>query len=135
MQITSPAQAYIAYELVDDIEPNVVVIEFLAKDLAGPTQAHELEEELESLIRPDLPPSFVIDFTNVRSLGSTPFSVVVSFARKVGHLQVCNLPKALELGAMLTGLDEWVEVAPNRRSAIAGARREALKANFEGDTG
>jgi anti-anti-sigma regulatory factor len=129
MSITSPTQAHIAYELVDNADPPVVVIEFVSGEIAGPVQAGELGEQLESLLRSDLPRNFVIDFSNARSLGSTAFSVIVSFAREVEQLQVCNIPKTLELGAMLIGLEAWAVRARDRRAAIDGARRAAERVN------
>jgi anti-anti-sigma regulatory factor len=127
MSTATTSQADIAYELIDDTNPHVVVIEFLCQDLAGPFHARELGEQLGSLIRSGLPQNFVIDFSNVRSLGSTAFNEIVSFAHKAGRLYVCNLQKKLRLGAGLIGLDECSEFAANRRTAINGARRAAMR--------
>jgi len=127
MSTTTTIQAHIAYELIDDHNPDVVVIEFLSQEIAGPCQARELEEQLGSLIRPDLPQCFVIDFGNVRSLGSTAFGAIVGFARKVERLYVCNMQENLRLGAALIGLDECAEFAANRRTAINAARRAAMR--------
>jgi anti-anti-sigma regulatory factor len=131
MSITTPAQAHIAYELIDDAEPRVVVIEFLTRDIAGPAHADELGKQLDTLLRSELPQNFVMDFSGVRCLGSTAFGAIVSFARKVGRLHACNIPSTLELGAMLIGLDSWAEVATDRAAAIEGARQTAMLANPE----
>src|SRR4051812_20698962 len=98
MQTTSGTQAQIAYELIDDDNPEVVVIEFLSHEITGPLPAHELGEQLDSLIRPELPRNFVIDFSNVRSLGSTAFSEIVGFVRSAGRVRVCNMQRTLRLG-------------------------------------
>jgi len=127
MSTTTAIQAHIAYELIDDTHPDVVAIEFLSHEIAGPSQARELGEQLESLIRPDLPQNFVLDFCNVRSLGSTAFGEIVSFAQKVGRLHICNMQNNLRLGAALIGLDECAELAADRRAAINGARRTAMR--------
>lgn len=134
MSTTTTTQAHIAYEVIDDHDPDVVAIEFLSQEIAGPWHARELGEQLGSLIRPDLPQNFVIDFANVRWLGSTPFGEIVSFARKVGRLFVCNMHENLRLGASLTGLDVAAEFAANRRAAINGARRAAMQGEDEEDT-
>jgi len=127
MSTTTTIQAHIAYELIDDHNPDVVAIEFLSQEIAGPGHAHELGEQLDSLIRSDLPQNFVIDFANVRWLGSTAFGEIVSFARRVGRLCICNMHERLRLGAALTGLDDCAEFAANRQAAINGARRAAMR--------
>ena len=131
MSITTTIQAHIAYELIDDTGPGIVVIEFLSHEIAGSLHAHELGEQLYLLIRPDLPGNFVIDFGNVRSLGSTAFGEIVSFAREARNLSVCNMREKLRLGASLIGLDELVDIAASRRVAIDQARRAAIQGSDE----
>jgi anti-anti-sigma regulatory factor len=126
MSTTTTIQAHIAYELIDDHNPDVVAIEFLSQEIAGPHHARELGEQLDLLIRPDLPRYFVIDFANVRSLGSTAFAEIVSFAHKVRRLCVCNMHEHLLLGAALVGLDDCAAFAANRRVAINETRRAAM---------
>ena len=125
MSTTTTIQAHIAYELIDDHNPDVVAIEFLSQEIVGSLHARQLGEQLDSLIRPDLPRDFVIDFGNVRSLGSTAFAEIVSFAHRVGRLCICNMQGNLRLGASLVGLDECAEFAANRRAAINQTRRAA----------
>jgi len=120
-------QFHIAYETVGDDKAEVVVIEFLSSEIAGPHQAQELAEQLDSLIRPDLPRNFVIDFANTRSLGSTAFGEIANFVRQVGRVRVCNLGATLRLGASLIGLDDWVEFAGSRQQAIRAARRDWMR--------
>ena len=99
MSNATSTHAHIAYELIDDTTPGVVAIEFLSHDITGPQHRHELGGQLDSLIRPDLPGNFVIDFAKVRSLGSTAFNEIVSFANKVRRLYVCGMDGNLRLGA------------------------------------
>lgn len=80
MSDTSTIHAHIAYELVDGNEPSVVVIEFLSPTISDPGHARELGLQLRSLIGPDLPRQYVIDFKKVRSLGSTTFGEIASFS-------------------------------------------------------
>jgi anti-anti-sigma regulatory factor len=124
MSTTTSTRAHIAYETIGDASPEVVVIEFLSEELAGSVQAYELAEQLDSLIRPEFPRNFVIDFANVRTLGSTAFSEIADFVRRVGRVRVCNLDDILRLGASLIGLDVRVEFAESRREAIRAARRD-----------
>jgi anti-anti-sigma regulatory factor len=126
MSTTTTIQPHIAYELIDDHNPDVVVIEFLSQEIAGTCHARELGEQLDSLIRPDFPHNFVIDFGNVRLLGSTAFAEIVSFAHKVVRLCVCNMQENLRLGAALIGLDDCADFAANRRLAISETRRAAI---------
>ena len=63
-------QAHIAYELVDERNPDVMVIAFRTAEIVDSGTAHELSEQLDALIRPDLPRYYVIDFGNARSLSS-----------------------------------------------------------------
>jgi anti-anti-sigma regulatory factor len=123
VETSTSNQAHIAYELVEENDPKLVVITFLSRDLGGPTPARSLGEQLNSLIRPDLPREFVIDFGNVRFLGSTAFGELVAFVRKVGRVHVCNMDPTLRLGASLIGLDAFVWFAASRDKAIRAALR------------
>src|SRR5262245_15304488 len=98
MSTAATIQPHIAYELIDDTNPDVIVIDFLSHDIADPACAHELGEQLDWLIRPELPQNFVIDFRNVRSMGSTAFGAIVGFARKARRVKLCNLLGTLRLG-------------------------------------
>ncbi len=73
------------------------MIEFLSHDISGPLHARELGEQLDSLIRPELPRNYVIDFGNVQSLGSSAFGEIANFVRRVGRVRLCNLDDALIL--------------------------------------
>jgi anti-anti-sigma regulatory factor len=122
---TTTIQAHIAYELIDDNNPEVVVIQFLSHEIADPWTARALGEQLHSLIRPDLPQNFVIDFDNVRSLGSSAFGEIASFIREVGWVWICNLQDHLRLGASLIGLDDCADLTESRKSAITKAQYAA----------
>src|SRR6185312_824745 len=120
-------QSHIAYDAIGDDRPEVVVIEFLSHEIPGPHQAHELAEQLDSLIRPDLPRNYVIDFAHVRGLGSTAFAEIADFVRRAGRVRFCNLDHILRLGASLIGLDDWVEFTDSRQRAIRAARRDWMR--------
>ena len=131
MSATSTAQAHIDYELIDGWEPTVVVIGFVDREISDPDHAHELGEQLDSLIRSELPLNFVIDFKNVKSLGSTAFGEIRAFARRVrwwgGSVRICNLQDSLQLGAALIGLDEYAEFSPSLHTAIQEARKSVKR--------
>jgi anti-anti-sigma regulatory factor len=133
---TTIKQSHIAYELLDRAEPSVVVIAFETPDLSDPVHGRELGEELDSMICPDLPVRFVIDFEDVRAMGSTAFCELEAFARRVrwwgGRVEACNLDPCLMFGASLSGLDEQVEFAGSLRAAVAMARMDAGHPVFVG---
>jgi anti-anti-sigma regulatory factor len=124
MAATPITYAHIAYQAIAEDHPEVLVIEFLSPEIAGPIQARELGEQLDSLIRPGFPHNFIIDFANARSLGSTAFAEIAHFVRRAGRVRFCNLDTMLRLGASLIGLDDLVEFSPSRAQAIRSARRD-----------
>jgi anti-anti-sigma regulatory factor len=129
MLAPSTIQAHIGYELLDQRQPNVVMIDFVSRTISDPIHAHELGEQLDWLIRPELPLNYVIDMKNVKALGSTAFGELCAFARRVqwwgGRVRVCELHPSLHLGAALIGLEQYAEFSPTRQSAIQEARKAA----------
>jgi anti-anti-sigma regulatory factor len=129
MSTTPTTQAHISYQLVEDRKPEVVVIEFLTRSVSDPPHAHELGEQLDSLICHSLPLNYVIDLQNVKALGSTAFGEICAFARRVrwwgGNVKVCCMHQSLQLGAALIGLGEYAGFSVNRRAAIDEIRRAA----------
>jgi anti-anti-sigma regulatory factor len=125
MSTATALQAHIAYELVEDNEHQVVVIEFASHDITSPARAQELGEQLSSLIRRQPLQYFVMDFAGVRALGSTAFGEILSFVRKAKPVWVCNLDETLQLGAFLIGLDNFARFSADRRTAIKEAERTA----------
>jgi hypothetical protein len=134
MTPTATIHAHITYELIDDYDPIVVVVEFLSQDIVGFNRSRELGDQLDSLIRPELPDIVVMDFGNVRWLGSTAFGEIVAFARKSRRLFICNMDRNLLLGSALIGLDDYVETVADRHEAIRQAKRAAMRAEWEDDT-
>ncbi len=103
----------------------------LSPEIVGPHHAIELGEQLASLLRAGLPQNFLIDFANVRSLGSSAFAEIVAFAQEVGRLPVCNMQQNLRLGAALIGLEDYTEFADDRRAGINLARKAAIRSQEE----
>jgi anti-anti-sigma regulatory factor len=133
---TTMSQAHITYDLLDGMDAGVVVVVFETHDLTDPTHGLELGEQLDSLICPDLPLRFVIDFRDVRAMGSTAFCELATFARRVrwwgGQVAACDLDPELSLGAALSGLDDHVEFAGSLKAALAMARKDAGHLVFAG---
>jgi anti-anti-sigma regulatory factor len=125
MPTATTIQAHIAYELIEDANHQVVIVDFLSHDIATSAHARELGEQLHSLIRPQPPQYFVIDCAAARSLGSTAFGEIASFVHRAKSVWVCNLDHNLRFGAALVGLDTWAKYAASRRAAIEEAERTA----------
>jgi hypothetical protein len=115
-------QPHIVYDLLYEQGLEIAVVQFESRDISDPTHGRELGEQLDSLICPDLPMRYVLDFAGVRALGSTAFCEIAAFARRVrwwgGQVKACNLAEPLSLGAALSGLDDHVEFAATLRSAV-----------------
>ncbi len=124
-------EPFIAYELIEDELPEVTVIEFVHGDILGPHQARELREQLESLMSSGVPRNVVIDFRNARMLGSSAFGVIAKFVRQLARVRACNISHSLRLGASLIGLDDWVDFAQSRESAVQAALEDARRGREE----
>jgi anti-anti-sigma factor len=115
-------QAHIAYELNDDRHPGVVIVEFLSRAIADPAHAAELSQQLCTLIRPEFPSRFVLDFDKVRSLSSTAFGALITFVLKVrqagGQVAICNMDEFVRFGADVIRLGDYAEFSPDRETAI-----------------
>ncbi len=128
---TEPAtqKAHIAYELNDERHARVVVVEVLRRAVADPAHAAELSQQLCSLIRPDLPKYFVLDFEHVRSFSSTAFAALVSFVLKVrqagGLVAICNMDEFVRFGADLLRVGDFASFTDDRQSAINSFLRES----------
>ena len=134
MTATATVQSHIAYDLIaaTHTSPEVTVIEFPESGYRwAEHQAEELRQQLESLIWAGVPRNFVIDFGNVRALGSSVFAVIAGFIRKYGHVRACNISHGLRLGAALTGLENWVQYADSREAVILEAKRDARRGQDE----
>jgi anti-anti-sigma regulatory factor len=125
MPTSTTTSAHIAYEMIDNPKHQVVVVEFRTREIAGPSQARELGQQLHSLINPRALQYFVIDCAGVRSLGSTAFSEIMSFVEAAKPVWLCNLTGALRIGAALVGLDSAARFAANRRAAVKEAELTA----------
>ena len=117
------SHAHIAYELNDDKHPRVVIVEFLSRAIADPAHAAELSQQFCTLIRPEFPKRFVLDFENVRSLSSTAFGALISFVLKVrqtgGQVAICKMDEFVRFGADVIHLGDYAQFAVDRPSAIA----------------
>ena len=119
---SASSTAHIAYDFNDDMHPQMVIVEFITHAIADPTHAAELGQQLDLLVRPDLPHQFVLDFEDVRSFSSTAFGALISFMFKVrqagGQVAICNMDEFVRFGADTIHLGNYVEFAADRQSAI-----------------
>ncbi len=69
----APDSPEIAYEVAERGGARVVVVDLLHAAIGDPDQSARLGQHLSGLIRPDLPRTFVLDFHNVKLVGSTAF--------------------------------------------------------------
>jgi anti-anti-sigma regulatory factor len=125
MSTATTVHAHIEYELIEHANHQVLIIDFLSPEIGTSGHARELGEQLHSLIRSRSHQYFVIDFAGARSLGSTAFSEIASFAHKAKSVWACNLNDKLKLGAAFVGLNTCARFAVNRLAAIEEAERTA----------
>jgi anti-anti-sigma regulatory factor len=125
MSTTETSQARITNELIDHNEPEVVVIEFLSREIVDAGHAQRVGQQLDSLLSSDRSRRYILDFKNVRALGSAGFGEIANFVRKAGQVRFCNLHESLHLGAALIGLDDCGEFGASREQAVETARRAA----------
>lgn len=118
--MSSQASALISYELVD--HPRAAVVEFLSHSIADPDHATELSRQLASLVRPELPNRFVLDFKNVRAFSSTAFGALVGFVLKVrkagGIALICNMDEFVRFGADIIRLGDYAPIVDGRQAAL-----------------
>jgi anti-anti-sigma factor len=114
---------HISYDLDDQKHPHVVIVEFLSDAVVDTTHAAELSQQLNALIRPNLPCRYVLDFQGVRSLSSTAFGAVLSFILKVRHadgrVAICNMEEFVRFAADLIRIGDFAQFARDRVSAIS----------------
>ncbi|QEH36240.1 hypothetical protein OJF2_48000 [Aquisphaera giovannonii] len=125
--MSTATKAHIVYELLDEPSPDVIaLVEFVSPEINDPIRGEELGEQLDSLLRRDIPMRYVLDFGGVRKLGSTAFCRLAGFARGVhqcgGEVTACGLNDNLALGAAMSGLENEVIFAPNVKHAVRLAR-------------
>ncbi len=123
------SQAHIAFDLNDDRYPRVVIVEFLTHAIADAAHSAELSQQLSTLIRPDLPKNFVLDFEDVRSLSSSAYGALVSFILKVrqagGKVSICNMDDFVRFGADVIHLGDYVLFSDDRQSAVNSFLKES----------
>jgi anti-anti-sigma regulatory factor len=116
------AHAHFHFELIDEADPELVLVEIQTHSITDPTHSAELSHQLDLLIRPEFPKQFVLDFHKVRLFCSTAFGAVFSFVRKVkgagGRVKICGMDEFVRFGADVIRLGEYAEFADSRDSAL-----------------
>ena len=121
---TEPAHApaHFDFTLIDEVDPEVVLVAILSHEITDPTHAAEFDHQLGLLIRPEFPKNFVLDFHKLRLMSSSAFAALFSFVLKIrqagGRVKICNMDEFIQFGADVIRLGEYVEFAEARDSAI-----------------
>lgn len=118
--MSSQETAHISYELID--HPRAAIVEFLSHSIGDPEHATELSRQLASLVRPELPNRYVLDFANVRTFSSTGFGALVAFVLKVrkvgGQVLICNMDEFVRFGADIIRLGDYAPILADRQAAL-----------------
>ncbi len=118
--MSSQEIAHITYELID--HPRAALVDFLSHSIGDPEHAHELSRQLASLVRPELPNRYILDFKNVRTFSSTGFGALVTFVLKVrkagGQVVICNMDEFVRFGADIIRLGDYTSIVASRQAAL-----------------
>jgi len=118
--MSSQETAHIGYELIDD--PRAVIVDFLSHSVADPDHSSQLSRQLASLVRPELPNRYVLDFKDVRAFSSTGFGALVGFVLKVrkagGQILICNMDEFVRFGADIIRLGDYAPIVADRQAAL-----------------
>jgi anti-anti-sigma factor len=118
--MSSQQTTHIGYELIDN--PRATLVEFLSHSIADPEHSTELSRQLASLVRPDLPNRYVLDFKPVRTFSSTGFGALVAFVIKVrkagGQVLICNMDEFVRFGADIIRLGDYAPIVADRQAAL-----------------
>jgi anti-anti-sigma factor len=118
--MSSQEVAHISYERID--HPRASLVEFLSHSIADPEHSTELSRQLASLVRPEVPNRYVLDFKNVRTFSSTGFGALVAFVIKVreagGQVVICNMNEFVRFGADIIRLGDYAPIVADRQAAL-----------------
>jgi anti-anti-sigma factor len=118
--MSSQETAHISYERID--HPRAVLVEFLTHAFGDLERASELGRQLASLVRPELPNRYILDFKNVHTFSSTGFGALVTFVLKVrkagGQVVICNMDEFVRFGADIIHLGDYAPILADRRAAL-----------------
>ena len=118
--MSSHETAHISYELIDT--PRAAIVEFLSHSIADPEHSSELSRQLATLVRPELPNRYVLDFKSVRTFSSTGFGALVAFVLKVrkagGLVLICNMDEFVKFGADIIRLGDYSPIVADRQAAL-----------------
>lgn len=118
--MSSQETAHISYERID--HPRAALVEFLTHAFGDPEHASELGRQLASLVRPELPNRYILDFKKVHTFSSTGFGALVAFVLKVrkagGQVLICNMDEFVRFGADIIHLGDYAPIVADRRAAL-----------------
>lgn len=118
----------ISYERVEN--PRATVVDFLSHSIADPDHSSQLSHQLTSLVGPDWPDRYILDFANVRTFSSTGFGALVGFVLKVrkagGQVLICNMDDFVRFGADIIRLGDYAPIVADRQAALDRLADKAL---------
>jgi anti-anti-sigma factor len=118
--MSSQETAHVDFEVID--QPRATLVGVLSHSIADPEHAAELSRQLASLVRPELPNRYVLDFKNVRTFSSTAFGALVGFVLKVrkagGQVLIYNMDEFVRFGADIIRLGDYAPIVADRQAAL-----------------
>ncbi len=114
------------FHIARDIVDGVQIVEISAPSVADPQIASELKAQLFSLLQPEDPRKFVLDFKYVRTFSSTAFGAVMAFILEVkkqeGEVRTCNMDEFIRFGADVIRMGDYAEYHADLVGALDSLR-------------
>lgn len=114
------------FHIARDVVDGVQIVEISTPSITDPRHAGALKEQLFSLLQPDLPTRFVLDFKHVRTFSSTAFGAVMSFVleagKRGGRVTTCNMDEFIRFGSEVIHMGRYAEYHDDLAGALAGLR-------------
>jgi len=100
----------------------VTIVHVQPREISNPDQAREFGQHLDRLLEPGGPSRFLLDFDKTKSMSSTAYAVLLTFAKKVGgaggEVKICRMDPSVRFGADILSLGQFIEIHPDERSAL-----------------
>jgi anti-anti-sigma factor len=114
------------FHIARDIVDGAQIVEISTPSVADPKVASELKEQLFSLLQPDDPKNFVLDFKYVRMFSSTAFGAVMAFVLEVrkrgGQVRTCSMDEFVRFGADVIRMGDYAEFHDDLTGALDSIR-------------
>ncbi len=112
------------FHIARDIVGHAQVVEITKTSVSDPLTASELKTQLFSLIDPQSPMNFVLDFKHVKTFTSTAFGAVMAFILEVrkrgGRVAICSMEEFIRFGADVIHMRDYAEFHDDLAGALDG---------------